>query len=51
MNLNYTEQLLFLVSTITGCVLISDFALLVGIPVDIGSSAERLKICATIAAI
>ena len=44
--LNYVEHLLILVSTVTGCVLISVFALLVCLPVGITSSAVELKICA-----
>ena len=40
--LNYIEHLLILVS---GCVLISSFASLVGIPLSIVSSAKGLKIC------
>ena len=43
--LNYIEHLLILVSTVTGCVSIFAFASLVGIPVDITSSAAGLKIC------
>ena len=41
--LNYVEYLLILVSTVTGCVLISVFALLVCLPVGITSSAVELK--------
>ena len=37
---------LFFASTITGCVSISTFASLVGIPVGITSSAIGLEICA-----
>ena len=37
--LNYIQHLLILVSTVTGCVSISAFASLVGIPVGIGSYA------------
>ena len=44
--LNYIEHLLILVSTVTGCVSISAFAYLVGIPIAITSSAIGLKICA-----
>ena len=44
-TLNYTEQFLILGSTITGCVSISAFASLVGIPIGITSSAIGLKIC------
>ena len=43
--LNYIEHLLILVSTVTGCVSISAFASLVGIPVGIMSSEVELKIC------
>ena len=41
--LSYIEHLLILVSTVTGCASISPFAL-VGIPVNIASSAVGLKI-------
>ena len=44
--LNYIAHLLIVISTITGCVSISDFASLVGIPIGITSSAIGLKICA-----
>ena len=37
--------LTYLISTVTGCVSISAFASLVGIPVGITSSAVGLKIC------
>ena len=37
--LNYIEHLLIVISTITGCVSISDFACLAGIPVGVTSSA------------
>ena len=40
-----------LVSTVTGCVSISAFAWLVCVPVDITSSAVRIKICAITAGI
>ena len=43
--LNYIEHLLILVSAVTGCVSISDFSSLVGIPVGITSSARGLEIC------
>ena len=43
--LNYIEHLLILVSTVTGCVSISDFASYDGIPIGITSSAVGLKIC------
>ena len=42
---NYLEQSLILVSTVTGCVSISVFASLAGIPIGITSSAVGLKIC------
>ena len=40
--LNYIEKLLILPSTVTGCVSISAFASLVGIPIGITSSAIGL---------
>ena len=49
--LNYVEHLLNLVSTVTGCVLISAFASLVCVPVCIKSSAVGIKIRAIIAEI
>ena len=45
------QHLLVLVSIITGCVSISVFLSLVGIPIVITSSAIRLKICAITAEI
>ena len=42
---NYTDQSLIVISTITGCVSISAFASLVGIPVGISRSTTGLKIC------
>ena len=45
-NLNYIEYFLILGSTITGCVYISAFASLVGVPIGTTSSAIGLKICA-----
>ena len=36
--LNYTDHLLILIFAVTGCVSISDFACLVGIPIGITSS-------------
>ena len=42
--LQYSEHLLVLASTNTGCVSISAFASLVGIPVGIASSAITIKI-------
>ena len=44
--LNYIDHLLIAISTIIGCVSISAFASLVGIPIGIISSAIGLKICA-----
>ena len=44
--LNYIDHLLIIISTITGCVSISSFASLVGIPIGIASSTIGLKICA-----
>ena len=41
----------YLISTITGCVSISAFASLAGIPLRITSSAVGLKICVTAAGI
>ena len=48
---NYIEHFLILASTITGCVSISAFASLIGIPIGITSSAIGLKICAITAGI
>ena len=42
-TLNYIEHFLILGSRITGCISISAFASLVGIPIGITSSAIRLK--------
>ena len=50
-TLNYIEYVLIFGSTITGCVSISVFASLVGIPTGITSSAIGLKICAITAGI
>ena len=50
-TLNYIELFLILASTITGCILISAFASLIGITIDIASSAIGLKICAMTAGI
>ena len=44
-TLNYIEHFLILASTITGCVSISAFSSLVGIPIGIASSTIGLKIC------
>ena len=48
--LNYIDHSLIAIYTITGCVSISAFASLVGIPIGITSSAIGLKICAITAA-
>ena len=50
-TLNYIEHFLILDFTITGCISISAFASLVGIPVRIRGSATGLKTCAITAAI
>ena len=50
-SLNYIEHFLILASTITGCISISAFTSLIGIPVGITSSAIGLKICAIAAGI
>ena len=44
--LDYVDHLLILVSTITGCISISAFALLVCVPIGITSSAVGINICA-----
>ena len=49
--LNYTEHLLILISTVTGCISISAFVSLVGILVGITRSAIGLKICVITAGI
>ena len=45
-TVNYAENFLTLTSTTTGCISISAFASLVGIPIGTTSSAIGLKICA-----
>ena len=50
-GLNYIEHLLISMSAVTGCVSISAFASLVGIPVGITSYAVGLKICVITAGI
>ena len=50
-TLNYTEQIFNLASTITGCISISVFASLIGVPIGIKSSAIGLKICAITAGV
>ena len=49
--LNYIDHSLIVISTITGCVSISVFASLVGIPIGITSSATGLKVCVITAGI
>ena len=49
-TLNYIRHV-FLASTITGCILISAFDYLFGIPIGITSSAIGLKICGIAAGI
>ena len=44
--LNYIELFLILASTITGYILLSAFASLLGFPIGITSSTKGLKICA-----
>ena len=48
---NYIKPLLILISKNTGCVSISAFVCLVGIPTGITSSAIGLKICVITAGI
>ena len=50
-TLNYFEHFLILTSAITGCISISSFAFLLGIPLGITRFAIGLKICATAAGI
>ena len=45
-TLNYIEHFLVLDSVVTGCISISVFVFLLGIPIGITSSVIRLKICA-----
>ena len=45
-TLNYIEHFPILASAITGCILISAFASLLGIPIGTNSSATGLKLCA-----
>ena len=51
MAFNYFEHLPISSSAVTGCVSISAFASLVGIPISIATSAVGLKICAITAGI
>ena len=50
-TLNYIQHFLILPSTITGCISISAFASLIGIPAGCTSYAIELKICAITAGI
>ena len=43
--LNYIDHLLILVSKVTGCVSISDFAYSLDVQIGITSSAVRLNLC------
>ena len=49
--LNYIDNSLIVISTITGCVSIPAFTSLVGVPIRITSSAIGLKICVITAGI
>ena len=49
--LNYIERFFFIASAITGCVSISPFASLLGIPIGITSSVIVVMICAITAGI
>ena len=49
--MNYFEYFLIFISAVSGCVSISAFALVIGVPVGITSSALGLKICAMTAGI
>ena len=50
-TLNYIEHFLIITSTTTGCITISAFSLLLGIPLEIMSYAIGLKTCAITAEI
>ena len=50
-TLNYIEHFLILVSAVSGCIPISSFASLLGIPIAITSFAIGLEICTTAAGI
>ena len=50
-SMNYVDHFLILAPTVTGCILISAFASLVGIPIEITGFAIGLKICAITAGI
>ena len=49
--LNYIHHSLIVISTISGCILISSFVSFVGIPVGIASSTIGLKLCVITAGI
>ena len=49
--LNYIDHSLIVISTISGCILISSFASLVWIPMQIASSTIGLKTCVITAGI
>ena len=49
--LNYFEHFLIFNSDVSGCVSISEFASIVGVSVQIGSSTVALKFCALTARI
>ena len=46
-DLPYVDHFLILVSTVIGCISISAFPSLLGIPIGITSSAIGLKVCTT----
>ena len=50
-TLNYTEHFLILASVVTGCISISTFASLLGIPIRITSFTKGLTICSITAEI
>ena len=50
-TLNYIEYFCILVSITTGCISISDFAPLIGVPIEIASFAIGLNICAITAGV
>ena len=50
-TLKYIEHILILASSIAECISVSAFAYFTGIPIEITSSAIRLKICAIAAII
>ena len=50
-SVNYIEHFLIYASTNIGCISISSFTSLIGIPIEITSSAVGLKICVIVARI